>query len=379
MSMKLPALKTTSNKLLHLDFLRFVASLGIVYFHSHPFLVDQQTRVATQEKIQGFALFVDLFFVISGFVIAYVYSDHVGEVSAIGRFMQRRVARLVPLHWLTLFASMAFWWLILKTSARAEHIPSFRGSSIFKTAFLLNGIIPASAHEFFFNEQSWSISAEMAMYLLFPIIVILAIRWKSGPLIIGILMLGGIGLRFAWLGTFQSYDMATVFPVIRALPSFFIGAGLYYKRNLLSFLPGAPWIFALSILSLIGAMSEGVGMGLILFLVYLSAVAAIASDIQAGPRAIVRRLAPLGQLTYSIYMWHALFILVLLNGIGDKLLHGNIASRIVLVPLCYGGILICSYFSFLYIETPARRWIDSLSLFERTRLIPDAPTLPLAR
>ena len=79
----------------------------------------------------------------------------------------------------------------------------------------------------------------------------------------------------------------------------------------------------------------------------------------------VKRLAPLGQLTYSIYMWHGLLILVLMNALGDKLLHGNPIALPILTFVCYAGILITSYLSFFYLETPARRWIDALPLVRK--------------
>ncbi len=49
-----------------------------------------------------FNLFVDLFFVVSGFVIACQYFGRVSDAASIGRFLWRRLARIYPLHLATL-------------------------------------------------------------------------------------------------------------------------------------------------------------------------------------------------------------------------------------------------------------------------------------
>ena len=113
-------------------------------------------------------------------------------------------------------------------------------------------------------------------------------------------------------------------------------------------------------------MMSGVSQLITLLLVYTVAIAAVAADLTRCPvEATVQRFAPLGQLTYSIYMWHLLFISFLLNVIGDKFLHGNaLFTAILVVVTCYICIFITSYLSFFFIETPARRWIDKKNLFK---------------
>jgi peptidoglycan/LPS O-acetylase OafA/YrhL len=357
--LKLRQLKATSNELLHLDLVRFIASAGIVYHHSREYFIDPQIREATMARTSGLALFVDLFFVISGFVIAYIYSDHVGSPAKFVRFMQRRIGRLMPLHWLTLALSIVLFWIFVKAGATPKHVPSFRLECIADTAFLMHAAVPCG--DDYFNGPSWSVSAEMAMYVAFPFFAILARTWKAAPLVIGGVILAGIGIREFAGGSFLSYDWTKLHPVLRALPSFLIGVGLYHHRTALRYMPAAQVLLVLSLLGLIGAMLSGAAVWLTLVLVYLSAIAAIAADMQGNATGFVRHSAPLGQMTYSIYMWHGLFILVIMNAIGDKLLHGAGWTMIGLTALCYGGIFVCSYLSFIFIETPARRWVDQLS------------------
>jgi peptidoglycan/LPS O-acetylase OafA/YrhL len=363
----LPHLHTTSDKLLHLDLLRFVAAAGIVYCHSFLLLVDPVRRAAEEERTKGLVFFVDLFFVISGFVIAYVYSDDIKGIARFGRFMQRRVARLVPLHWLTLIVSIPLDLLARNFGRTPEHMATLRAWSIAKTALLLHGILPPSRHEIFLNEQSWSISAEMAMYVAFPLFALIARKWKLAPLIAGSFVFLAIGTHFAMKGTLLSYDIRFLPPVIRALPSFLVGVILYQHRDLLRRLPAAGSILGISSLGLIGSMLGGCPPSVILALVYSTAAAAIASDMQESAGWLVRKAAPLGQLTYSIYMWHGIFIFAIISGIGIKLLRSDRITLIVVTLVCYAAILICSYLSYFFIETPARLAIDRLRIFAKVQ------------
>jgi peptidoglycan/LPS O-acetylase OafA/YrhL len=83
----------------------------------------------------------------------------------------------------------------------------------------------------------------------------------------------------------------------------------------------------------------------------------------------VKRVAPLGQLTYSIYMWHSLVILIVMNALGDKLLHASTGLMCLLGLSSYAIIFGVSYFSYFAVETPARRFIDNLGANPR-RTVP---------
>ena len=102
-------LKPNSDAWLRLDMLRFVASIAIVWHHSHYLLHPVSQRAAVRDQTLGFALFVDLFFIISGFIISAVYTDRIKNWSTTVVFWQRRIARLVPLHLLILLLSWSFW------------------------------------------------------------------------------------------------------------------------------------------------------------------------------------------------------------------------------------------------------------------------------
>ncbi|MBO0733595.1 MAG: acyltransferase [Methylocapsa sp.] len=359
---KLPRLQPASDELLHLDLMRFIASAGIVIHHSHEFFVHAKSPFLVREQTAGLALFVDLFFVISGFIIAYIYHDRVNTAADYIIFLQRRVGRLVPLHWVTLLASIAMWsvFAVLHYSAVT---PSFEPQCIAETAFLVHSILPCEQP---FNGVTWSLSAEMAMYIAFPLVAIIG-SW-SARLLSGIgfaallAMMAAAVSQHEW--RFLGSSWIDLSPALRAIPSFVFGAALYYNRQIAARIPGPGFLLAAAISGLIAAMMGGVSQLLILLIVYTVAMAAVAADLQGSPPALVRRLAPLGQLTYSIYMWHLVFILIWMYSIGDVFLYTHSFSAPIIAGACYVNIFIVSYFSFFFIETPARRWIDKLNLIK---------------
>jgi peptidoglycan/LPS O-acetylase OafA/YrhL len=356
-------LKSSSEDLLHLDLLRFVASAGIIAHHSIEYFLRPADREWLLQKTMGLALFVDLFFVISGYVIAYVYSRKVSSLAGYGEFLQRRVGRLVPLHWLTLAISISVWTGFRLLGVSGQHTPSFEISCIAQTAVFLHAFV-GCGNGIAFNGVSWSIGAEMAMYALFPIFAFAGTRSRIG---FGLAAIATFGLVASY-GISTSIDdpmgsWVNITPALRALPSFLIGVALFYNRDLLKKLPAPKLLLSLFAPALLAFMLTGAAHLLVLALVYAVVASAAAADINREVSKAIKRFAPLGQLTYSLYMWHTIVILVLMNALGDKLLHAGPALMSLIALVCYTSIFVLAYFSYFAIETPARRWIDSFPIF----------------
>lgn len=84
-----------------LDFFRFIAAVGVMLYH---FAVYDSEGSILYLGTRHFELFVDFFFILSGFVIAYTYGEKIFCLSDVLRFLQRRLARVYPLHIATLAA-----------------------------------------------------------------------------------------------------------------------------------------------------------------------------------------------------------------------------------------------------------------------------------
>lgn len=320
---RVPRLKAASNEMLHLDLMRFVASVAIVAHHSREYLIpvaDRARRMST--RTGGLALFVDLFFVISGFVIAYVYSNRLKSLQDCIGFMQRRIGRLVPLHWLTLAISILIWVAISRHVSHVNHAQDFSPVCVADTALLTHSVISCGNGNYF-NGQSWSISAEMFMYLLFPVMLIVSNLRRWLPLLISASILIAIGAYHTYLGSFPFFSWEMPSGVLRALPSFLFGITLFNYRHKTKAIRLARPLLLLTTVLMILAMLFDAPTFLTLLMVYLSALFTVASDVQGTISPFVKRTAPLGQLTYSIYLWHGMFILVIMNAIGDKICMGQ--------------------------------------------------------
>ena len=88
--------------------MRIVAACAVVVLHYSDYIRDQPAGRFMIDHTWHFNQFVDLFFVVSGFVIARQYLHQVGETASTGRFLWRRIARIYPLH----LATLAFYVVI---------------------------------------------------------------------------------------------------------------------------------------------------------------------------------------------------------------------------------------------------------------------------
>ena len=81
----------------HQDGLRIIAAGAVVILHYSDYFKDVPIGQFMVAHTWHFNLFVDLFFVVSGFVIARQYFGRVDDAASIGRFLWRRLARIYPL------------------------------------------------------------------------------------------------------------------------------------------------------------------------------------------------------------------------------------------------------------------------------------------
>lgn len=351
-------LKPESGSLLNIDFLRFIASIGIVYHHSHLFFLEPSLREAASQRTGGLALFVDLFFMISGYVMAFVYSGRLNTARDYKIFLWRRVARLYPLHLLLLVLSI-FAWAILLTRGSSSTAPSFSPACILNTALLLQEYINCGS-PFVFNGVVWSISIEMGMYLLLPLLLLLAGRWLKlfALLCFALLCLAIISIAI-WL-YYPEIDWEALPNLLRGLVSFPLGILVFILAGRTRNIEISPWIVPILTAIAFVSMILGAPQLLIFCLLFFLFTVAVISDRNQKVSPAVWHLAPLGQLTFSIYIWHSLWILIFMNVIADKLMRGNLAILTAMSILTYVTIFATAYFGYFRVEVPARRWLSRL-------------------
>jgi peptidoglycan/LPS O-acetylase OafA/YrhL len=147
---------------------RFFAAIYVVLYHFSAHVIPFWNHIGS-----GY-LGVDLFFVLSGFILMYNYGERASSQSGFYRlFLTARIARIYPAFLLSLVLAAP----ATIASALARHPP---GEAWAKTAVagvatlsLLHAWVPRLA--FVWNFPSWSVSVEMFFYLSFPL---LAVRLK---------------------------------------------------------------------------------------------------------------------------------------------------------------------------------------------------------
>lgn len=148
--------------------LRALAAYGVVVFHCISLYILPTGTIA-DNFVELPSAGVDLFFVISGFVMVYTTKD----VETPGGFMLKRVARIVPLYWAATFVIIA---IVLTRSWAYPHAnvapESILASLFFIPHPMLNGgIAPILS-------AGWTLNFEMYFYALFAVSLMLPRPWR---------------------------------------------------------------------------------------------------------------------------------------------------------------------------------------------------------
>lgn len=344
----------------HLDALRIVAAVAVVLLHYAEYTKDHPAARFVFVHVQHFNLFVDLFFVVSGFVIAAQYLQKVGTPFAIGRFLWRRMARIYPLHLLTL----AFYLLvaaILHTGlARGDNPVRYPLSDLPAQLLLLHAVI---GERLTFNFPSWSLSAEMVCYLLFPLLAFVAARRRALVLLFVAAVLIGNTLYAGVTDTGPWTDWINRGGAWRALPSFALGLALYVFRTELCRWPGARLPLTPVVLAFI-MLGSFFSDALALAAVYAIVILAIRADLtQQRTLLSWTGVGRWSDLTYSIYMLHVPVATVVLTIAGRVLSAFVPNARLTLVPIALGMLAVVSHLTYRYFETPIRHYL--YDLFDR--------------
>lgn len=342
----------------HLDALtgvRGIAAWAVVLYHIRLTLTDLVPAPVIGVLAKGY-LAVDLFFVLSGFVIWYNYAARIrsGGRAEVRRFLWRRFARVWPLHGAILVAFCALV-LLLKVTGRATTGYPLAELPL-QFALLQNWGWTA---ELTWNHPAWSISTEMAAYLLFPAIVC-AVHWDRLPgwflLLAAALIAAALHLLYQGLGYSGMGADLTRLGLWRCLAGFAMGNILcivwlrWHDRSGMAIKAAAAFA---------GIVAAGMALGLaetaIVPAAFFTGLAALACD--RGPVARLlgsRALTYLGEISYATYMAHfLLFILFKLAFVDASLQLGWMQFTGFLMIVLVVSIVL--YHGF---EKPAQRWLN---------------------
>jgi peptidoglycan/LPS O-acetylase OafA/YrhL len=171
-----------------LDALRGVCALLVVFYH-----YQNGNVISELAFVRGGYMFVDFFFVLSGFVICWNYADRLTSWAATGDFMVRRFFRLFPLHLLVVMLYLALELALMSRQPAGTAMGAVSGRTaddLVRTLLMSNSF--GMDHQTGWNMPSWSISAEWWTYGVFGLIV-LAFPAR-GQMRLALAGLAGLGL-----------------------------------------------------------------------------------------------------------------------------------------------------------------------------------------
>jgi peptidoglycan/LPS O-acetylase OafA/YrhL len=343
----------------HLDALtgiRGIAAWGVVLYHIRLSLTALLPAPVIAVLAKGY-LAVDLFFILSGFVIWYNYAARIadGGAGAARLFLWRRFARVWPLHGAILAGFAALALIMISTGRDASGYPL--GELTLHLLLVQNWGLTG---ELSWNHPAWSISTELAAYLVFPALVLMA-RWDRLPsaalLALTALLAGGIFLLFRLNG---HADLGADIPGLglwRCLASFAMGCLMCQLWQRWHGAPRGGLIAALGCAAIIAA---AFAFGLPETAWVPAAFFAGLLSLALGYGVIVRLLGSkaltyLGEISYSTYLGHyGLFILFKLAFVDASLQlgWGGLAGYLALV-------MAASVALYHGLEKPAQRWLNA--------------------
>jgi peptidoglycan/LPS O-acetylase OafA/YrhL len=357
-----------------LDAYRFFAALAVAFGHfNHGFNLGLDDITPLSGR---FGLFVDFFFILSGFVIALNYQGQINQIRSYGDFLWRRVARLWPLHIavLVFLECLVFGgWLIGyqyidPTKMDLKDLPW--------NIMMMQAWGPVWHQSF--NVVAWSVSAEFFVYLLFPLLAWQAKRlplWFNLAFIVVYFTAENMIRTALGLGPWAlaTYD----FGMLRAVPSFLLGILIFQVIHSNNGAMKSTWVishalFLAAILAIHSGLPGEVAIACFGAFVFS---AALAEESQPDTWLASPLCNRLGQASYALYMIHmplmtcALFILRKTVGTG-----GVVAWVSALGVLALGTVL--SIWLYTVFENPARRWLNARSLFRREKPVADRRPAP---
>ena len=348
-------------KIEELESIRGLAALLVVFFHIPKWNPTLDIRI-----INNGYLMVDLFFVLSGFVIYNAYVGKINSAKDLFRFQFLRFGRLYPVHIMFLiafiFIEITRYLALSKLGITIPDTKPFSENNlkaIFQHLFLIQAILPTN-NAATFNGPAWSISVEFYTYLIFGAGIFLAEKKKN--VLFSLLAFASVLLLVSET-TFGLKDF------LRCLAGFFIGCLTALATN--KFKTNVPKYFSLMVFVAIALFLQLKTSKQYNISIYFLTAAMIASIVLSRNGYLnnilnLKMLTWLGSVSYAIYMSHAAIIWVVIQALRfvlkkpEMLIHGistpQLSKTESLFAFVILMIIVLSFSAFVhrFIEKPMR-------------------------
>ena len=339
-----------------LDGLRAIAIIGVLLYHLFP------------EYVPGGFIGVDIFFVLSGYLITGILLRNIGQDHyTIGRFYLGRVRRLLP----ALFTVLLFVWVCGYQFLFAEEFQRL-GKQILYSIIFANNFLYNNEINYFESYAKltpllhlWSLAVECQFYLFFPFLILLIRNLRY----LLIAVIGLIALSFAYNVHFLNDNMISFYLPYARIWEFLIGSALVLieknrmqskaafkdqekKETLFNILDSILLLTGISLIgySFVQIMNTDAFPGFVALLPCLAAALIIKANSKIYISRILLQNRPivfLGKISYPVYLWHWV-IISFTKIIYDKELNTKILFGIIFVSV------LLSVLTYFFVEKPFR-------------------------
>jgi len=363
---------------------RAIAAAWVLLYH-YAFLAQRFLSPAQIKLLLPFStgfLGVDLFFILSGFILGYNYVKKFRQFHwpTFADFMAARLSRIYPVHLFTLLVLLLLVGVSKLTHSHMTQGGSFLPSSFLRNLFLVQGwSLPVHLT---WNGPSWSLSEEWLAYLAFPLLIgFITIALKSVRL--QILALLALPVVLTIVCTHQQRAENAEYGLLRICFAFPVGvllSFLYDRRPpLLDKIarPGILWFAAAMALSVVSNQFHispyWVEIFLAMFLYSLALENSFGEKVLTTPGFVYA-----GKVSFAVYMCQWIFLLPGNKTLSAKAVQFGWAGIGVYWLALTVGIIVFAIFTFHCVEEPARKRIrQPIARFLR-RLGPVASKQPVA-
>lgn len=359
--------KTPSGQFGTLDGMRGVGAVLVVMAHAHLFFGNVQLT-------GGGPALVDTFFVLSGFVIAYVYEPRFATGMSVRTFMVQRLIRLMPL---AMLATILGYVTLASCVAIFEDDISHPAmlSRLLPEMFLIPAVsLGANDDLFKFNVPLWSLLFE----LLANVIYVLMVPLLTRRVLIGTVVFSGVILAILSIanGTTDGGSELPNAPLGMARAAFGFFAGVLIFR--LAGSPSRPstrrtWFALIPMLALIPMALMPAEGELKAFLQLLAVMGFAPIIVMLGqrfepPRFLDGFLRWTGEMSFAVYVFHWPLLMVLRYY--EEANPGALTSLGPIVGVAFlGVVVIVSWILSAFVDAPIRKWLMQLTRRHR----PSAP------
>lgn len=376
--------------------LRIIAAMWVVVFHFHFTPGDAYTRFWEPFRpfVESGQLGVDMFYVLSGFVITLTYIEKVGprlRMRGTVTFVWARLCRIWPVYAVitTLFGA----WLLFKRTQVSDGFLAYQTvqPELSVWSYVKQLLMVQLWNKPFFDGSSfvgpaWSISAEWSAYVCFPVVALLLYRArKLPPLVHAVLGVAAMvpfaylsytgqegGLHFAWLLRIATGFLAGAFTYLAVRK---VGVDAPIRKL-------APLVTALCLVEIvIGILWSnwrgGGGYAGVIVVVFPVLVGSLALHDTGVAKFLSRPwMVHGGRISFSLYLVHVpLFEIFWFLMASRPSLAPGTALATFLIPHVLLLAVLLGHLSYQYIEEPARVWLrrkGPRSATERLRPVPVA-------